>query len=184
MELAKLLVPSIISIIGFVITIIVMNAQFKNAKKQKITDAQRQIYLDTYMAVEKIISANELIFDTDYYDSVLEHKGEMKLSASNNVIQEYSNYVEYIHSFAWPFWKWKSDNDPTGDASNYEIIVDEHSGKEDEICHITQDMMDSYEYACRRYKQEHMPDSQEVKSKVESLLNAMRKDLGNDTYKF
>ena len=35
MDLANLIVPSVISIVGFIVTIIVMVAQFKNTKKQK-----------------------------------------------------------------------------------------------------------------------------------------------------
>lgn len=33
MDLANLIVPSVISIVGFIVTIIVMVAQFKNTKK-------------------------------------------------------------------------------------------------------------------------------------------------------
>lgn len=184
MELAKLLVPSIISVIGFVITIIVMVAQFKNAKKQKITDAQRQLYLETYVDVEKIVAKNELIFEPSYYDTIFSRKGEIKLSASNEVIHEYENLLKYVHSIAWPTWKWISENHPEGNDLNYETRYDDETGEELEICHITEGMLDQFQYDYEKYKEEHMPDSKEVKKHVESLLNKMRKDLGNDVYTY
>lgn len=56
MDWAKLIVPSVISIIGFVLTYYSMCKQFRNSIKQQLTEEQRKVYLDTYIDVEKISS--------------------------------------------------------------------------------------------------------------------------------
>ena len=45
MDWAKLIVPSVISIIGFVLTYYSMCKQFKNSIKQQLTEEQRKVYL-------------------------------------------------------------------------------------------------------------------------------------------
>lgn len=184
LEIAKLIVPSIISILGFIITIVVMLWQFKNATKQKVTDSQRRIYLDTYIDIERVIGLNELVFDTSYYDAIISHKGEMKLFASNDVIHEYEKFLKYVQEIMLSTCKWISENDPEKKEENYELMFDDVSGKEVEICHVTDDMVEQFEYDYCKYKEEHMPDSKEVKHHVESLLNKMRIDLGGDMYEF
>ncbi len=59
---AKLIVPSVISIIGFVLTYYSMCKQFRNSIEQQLTEEQRKVYLDTYGDVEKIVTTNEIIF--------------------------------------------------------------------------------------------------------------------------
>ena len=92
MEWANLMVPSVISIIGFVVTYLSMCKQFKDSIKQQLTEEQRKVYLDTYVDVEKIRTTNEIIFEPHYYDGV----GVTcynKLAASNAVIGAYSDYM-------------------------------------------------------------------------------------------
>lgn len=136
------------------------------------------------MDVEKIVAQNELIFEPSYFDSIFSHKGEIKLAASNSVIHEYEAILSYVHSIAWPAWKWISENHPNGDDSNYEVRFDEFSGEEIEICHISEDMLEQFKVEYDKYKQQHIPSSEEIKNHVEALLNKMRKDLGNDEYTF
>ena len=91
MEWANLIVPSVISIIGFVVTYLSMCKQFKDSIKQQLTEEQRKVYLDTYVDVEKIVTTNEIIFEPHYYDELVSHKAIIKLAASNAVIGAYSD---------------------------------------------------------------------------------------------
>ena len=63
MEWANLIVPSVISIVGFIVTYLSMCKQFKDSIKQQLTEEQRKVYLDTYIDVEKIVTTNEIIND-------------------------------------------------------------------------------------------------------------------------
>lgn len=43
-------------------------------------------------------------------------------------------------------------------------------------------MLKFFDANYEKYKKEHIPKAKEITSKVDSLLNAMRADLGNDAY--
>ena len=181
MEWANLIVPSVISIIGFVVTYLSMCKQFKNSIKQQLTEEQRKVYLDTYVDVEKIVTTNEIIFEPQYYDELVSHKAIIKLAASNAVIGTYSDYMRFVFDVACPAWKWISENYPESCKDNFEYVYDE-DGNEHEIAHITEDMLKSFDVEYEKYKKEHVPEAKEITSKVDSLLNVMRADLGNEAY--
>ena len=65
---------------------------------------------------------------------------------------------------------------------HYEIICYDEDGNEHEIAHITEDMLKSFDAEYEKYKKEHVPEAKEITSKVDSLLNVMRADLGNEAY--
>ena len=50
------------------------------------------------------------------------------------------------------------------------------------LAHITEDMLESFDAEYEKYKKEHIPEAKEITSKVDSLLNVMRADLGNEAY--
>lgn len=181
MDWAKLIFPSVISIIGFVLTYYSMCKQFRNSIKQQLTEEQRKVYLDTYTDVEKAVTTNEAIFDPKYYDQLVSHKAKIKLAASNAVISAYSEYMRFVFGVACPAWKWISENHPESCKDNFEYVYDE-DGNEHEIAHITEDMLKSFDAEYEKYKKEHVPKAKEITSKVDSLLNAMRADLGNEAY--
>ena len=110
MDWAKLIFPSVISIIGFVLTYYSMCKQFRNSIKQQLTEEQRKVYLDTYTDVEKAVTTNEAIFAPKYYDQLVSHKAKIKLAASNAVISAYSEYMRFVFGVACPAWKWISEN--------------------------------------------------------------------------
>ena len=173
MEWANLIVPSVISIIGFVVTYLSMCKQFKDSIKQQLTEEQRKVYLDTYVDVEKIVTTNEIIFEPQYYDELVSHKAI--------IIGAYSDYMRFVFDVACPAWKWISENHPESCKDNFEYVYDE-DGNEHEIAHITEDMLKSFDVEYEKYKKEHVPEAKEITSKVDSLLNVMRADLGNEAY--
>lgn len=181
MDWAKLIIPSVISIIGFALTYYSMCKQFRNSIKQQLTDEQRKVYIDTYTDVEKAVTTNEVIFDSKYYDQLLSHKAKIKLAASNAVIKAYSEYIKFVFDAAYSTWKWIEENHPENDKNNFEYVYDEE-GNEYEIVHITEDMFKYFEVAYEKYKKEHIPKADEITAKVDNLLNAMRADLGNEAF--
>lgn len=178
---ANLIVSSVVSIIGFLMTYFSMRKQFRNSIKQQLTDEQRKVYLDTYIDVEKIISTNEIIFELKYYEQLMSHKAKIKLAASNQVINAYSEYMRFIYDVIFPAQKWVLENCPENCKNNFEYVYDE-DGNEHEIAHITEDMYKYFEANYEKYKKEHIPNTQEITVKVDTLLNAMRADLGNEAY--
>lgn len=172
----------IISLIGYMATIITIRIQFKNNVKQKLTDEQRKIYLDTYIEVEKIITNQELIFERDYYNKLESYKPEMKLAGSNRVIGAYCNYMKFVWEMLSEKEDWISRNNPNANEYNFEPAYDPKYG-EYEINHVTEDMEEQFREKYKEYKQNNTPEQDEIIKKVDELLNAMRKDLGNESYK-
>lgn len=111
----------------------------------------------------------------------MSHKAIIKLAASNAVIGAYSDYMRFVFDVACPAWKWISESHPESCKDNFEYVYDE-DGNEYEIAHITEDMLKSFDAEYEKYKKEHVPEAKEITSKVDSLLNAMRADLGNEAY--
>lgn len=181
MEWANLLVPSVISVLGFVVTYFSMCKQFRNSVKQQLTEEQRKVYLDAYIDVEKVITTNEVIFAPEYYEQLVSHKAKIKLAASNAVINAYSEYMSFVFDIAFPAWKWISENHPEACKDNFEYVYDE-DGNEHEIAHITEDMLESFKLDYEKYKKEHIPQGKAIAEKVNALLNAMRADLGNEEF--
>lgn len=181
MEWTKLLVPSVISVIGFIFTYFSMCKQFRNSVKQQLTEEQRKVYLDTYIDVEKVITTNEVIFAPEYYEQLVSNKAKIKLAASNAVINAYSKYMRFVFDVASPAWKWISENHPEGCKDNFEYVYDE-DGNEHEIAHVTEDMLESIKTDYEKYKKEHIPQGKAIAEKVDALLNAMRADLGNEEF--
>lgn len=111
----------------------------------------------------------------------MSHKAKIKLAASNAVISAYSEYMRFVFEVAFPAWKWISENHPESCKDNFEYVYDEDDN-EHEIAHITEDMLKSFGVDYEKYKKEHIPKAKEITLKVDSLLNAMRADLGNEAY--
>ena len=180
-ELVKIIVPSVISVLGFICTYHSMRRQFKNSIKQQLTEEQRKVYLDTYIDVEKVITTNELIFEPEYYDQLVSHKAKIKLAASNAVINAYGEYMKFVLHVTSQAREWILENHPESCRDNFEYVYDEY-GNEQEISHISDDMYEYFWLNYEKYKKEQIPTEKEITKKVDVLLNAMRADLGNKKY--
>lgn len=178
LEWLSLIIPSSVSIIGFFVTYFSLSRQFKNSIKEQITEDRRKVYLDTFADVDKAVTNSKVIYNPKYYDSLVQHKPEIKLAGSKEVIIAYKDYMRFVFNIAYPAWKWISENHPDANKNNYEYKCDE-DGNEVEISHITEDMLNDFEDDYEKYQQDHMPKREDVQKKVLTLLNAMRADIGN-----
>lgn len=181
MEWANLIVPSVISIIGFIFTYYSMCRRFKNVTKQQITEEQRKIYLEVYIDVEKVVTTNAIIFESEYYDKLVSYKAKMKLAASNAVINAYNEYMRFVFKVAFPAWKWLGENYPEVHNKNLEYI-NVGNAKECEIARVIEKRNKKLKNDYEKYKEEHIPNANEIVKRVDDLLNVMRADLGNEAF--
>lgn len=181
-DIGTIITSMVIPIIGYVATIKSIKIQFKNNMKQKLTDEQRKVYLDTYIEVEKIITNQELIFERNYYNKLESCKSKIKLAGSNRVIDAYCKYMKFVWEMLSKMEDWVSRNDPNANEYNFEPAYDQKYG-EYEINHVTEDMEDQFRKKYKEYKQNNIPEQDEIIKKVDELLNVMRRDLGNESYK-
>ena len=176
-----IIISSIVSIIGFGITIFTTYKQFKNSKKERIIESQSKLYVECYNKIEPIVNSPHLIFDYHYYESIALFKAEMKLVASNETLRAYKEYLNLVYDVLEKYNAFCVQNDPRSDDRNIEISVDEETGTEHEILHVTEHDISHFEFLLEKYCNEHCPDMKELKKQIAKLLNAMRTDLSNDS---
>lgn len=177
----SIIIPSAISILGFIVTIFTTYKQFKNSKKERIIDRQSNLYLECYNKIEPIVNFPMLIFEKHYYDSIVLSKAEMKLVASNSTLRAYKEYLKFVYDIMDKYNIFCLENDPRINGKYIEIIIDEATGCEGEISHITEQDIQYFNISAEKYRNEHCPDITEIKKQIAKLLNSMRKDLSSDT---
>jgi len=178
--LLPIIIPSIVSIIGFSVTIFTTYRQFKNSKKERIIEKQSILYLLCYNKIERIINSPQIIFDKSYYDSILLFKAEMKLSASNSTLRMYKTYLKFVYDNLEEYNIFCAKNDPRLSASNIEVFTNEDTGEENEILHISEADIIRFDNLLEKYQKEHCPNIIEIKQHIAKLLNSMRKDISNE----
>lgn len=173
---------SIISIIGFVVTIVVMKCQFKNAKTEKVSEQQRALYIDCYTSVEEVIKNNNLIFDDEYLEKIRSFQGRMKLIASGDVLNCYKKLLGFVCNIQNQYVEYSNSINPHENPNNYERVINEDTGEEYEIYHGNEH--DDQIYTCKidEYKENNKPQKDELKKYVDDLRDLMRKDFGTDKY--
>ena len=175
-----IIIPSIVSIIGFSVTIFTTFKQFKNSKKERIIEKQSILYLECYNKIERIINSLQIIFDKSYYNSILLFKAEMKLNASNSTLRMYKAYLKFVFDTWEEYNAFCTKNDPHLNKNNIEVVTNEDTGKENEIWHISESDITRFNNLLEQYKKEHCPNINEIKKHIAKLLNSMRKDLSNE----
>lgn len=105
----------------------------------------------------------------------------MKLVASDDTLRAYKEYLNLVYDVLEKYNVFCVENDPRIDERNIEISVDEETGTEHEISHVTEHDISNFEFLLEKYHNEHCPDMKELKKQIAKLLNAMRTDLSNDS---
>lgn len=177
----QIIVPSVVSIIGFIVTIVITNIQFKNAKKERIIESQFNVYVELYKKIEPIINSLQLIFQQDYYNNVLSLKAEMKIVASSSTLRCYKKYLEFLYDNLMEYNTFCAEHDPTLNVCNVESVINEDTGEECEILHVAESDMSSFEFYVEKYQKENCPKGGEIKKYLKNLLNSMREDLGYES---
>jgi len=174
-----IIISSIVSILGFGVTIFTTYKQFKNSKKERIVEKQSELYLECYNKIEPIINSPFLVFDNCYYENILFFKAEMKLIASNSTLRAYKAYLQFVYDALGKFNIFYSENDPHNNEKYIETVIDTATGDEHEIQHIPEQDRQHFNYLVDIYRSKHCPDVREIKNQIAKLLNSMRKDLLN-----
>lgn len=178
--LLPIIIPSIVSIIGFIVTIFITKGQFANSRKDRIIEKQSKLYLECYNKIEQIINSPQIIFDKSYYGSILLFKAEMKLNASNSTLRIYKAYLKFVSDNLEEYNIFCAKNDPRLSANNIEVFTNEDTGEENEILHISEVDIIRFDKLLEKYQKEHCPSIIVIKQHIAKLLNSMRKDLSNE----
>ena len=170
---AAILIPSFITVVGLVITNINTKRSFTEALKQKNNDQKREVYTAAFNDIDELVTRSIKIFDSDYFDKVVSHKAKIKLCGSPAVIKSYEEVFYLCLGVIRPSWEWIVENHPkyNNDLEGLDACYTPEDYERD--CQI-------FEEKYKEYKENHLPEKKMITEKVETLLNEMRKDLGNE----
>ncbi len=175
--------PSAISIVGFGITIWQFRSQLRSVKQEKVTDKQRELYIDVYNTIENVVKDNSLVFRSEYYNDVSSYQGKMKLIAASNTLKLYKEFLKFIYDIQHAHRQFCIQNDPREKTENWVTVFAGDPEKENEVCCVTENDIDQYESSLREYEIKNCPENSAIKKKVSNLLNSMRADLNVDKIK-
>lgn len=182
-EILPTVISTATSIIGFAVTILLTKKEFKNARKERITEIQEKTYLKCFEKVEPVINKPQLVFDTEYFENISSFKAEMKLFASGATLHAYREYLEYIYDIYHNYCNFLSENDPYENPDNVETIIGEDGTVKDEIKHVRENEITEFEISAEKYRADHCPTVKQLKDEITKVLRSMRKDFDNDNIK-
>lgn len=152
--------------------------ELKKAKNEKINERRESLYAECYEILERNIMNNNAVFDHKHIEELIRIKPKMKLIASNNVLQTYKKYYEWATAIYKDYTNYCKEKDP---ANKY-YTVTEPDGTVYEIPDFTEFDLEYFDLLTKKYIDDRRIDTRTVRSKIQDILNAMRRDLGNDTY--
>ena len=166
------------TIISWLLNRLTLIDELKKAKNEKINERRESLYAECYEILERNIMNNNAVFDHKYVEELIRMKPKMKLIASNNVLQTYKMYYEWVIEIYKNYTNYCKEKDPT----NKYHTVTEPDGTVYEIPDFTEFDLEYYDLLTNKYIEDRSIDTRTVRSKIQDILNAMRRDLGNDTY--
>ena len=152
---------------------------YNNDIRKEIREKRTELYFSCYDQVESILKDRRVIFSQDYFNMLIDIKPKIKLLSSKETFQAYYEFYEYVRKEMRQFEKFCEKNDPQNDSSRYEYYTDEN-GDEQEIVHIYDEDLRTFDRLQEEYKNEHSPDSKIVLGYIEKLYQSMRNDLGSN----
>lgn len=166
-----LLVPSLISIIGFICTIYKISKENKNTIKQVNNEIRKALYLNLTSLIDKAEQDSSIVFlKSEFYDKLLLFNPNMKLYATRETMHAFQKYKKYIYQFVLLYENNEKnyyDNIPE-EMEDGDIIEVPYYIYSDHIC-------DKYRY---EFKQHNKPSYDSIVSENNKLIDALRKDLG------
>ena len=153
-----LLVPTVVSILGFVITFLKMRQEYKNSLKKSITEDRKIVYQEMYKAIDKSLNNPEIIFDYSYIEELNGIKSKAYIFSSKKVINKFADFCNKMIKENW----------------NYRKECFKYTPEELELHDWVMEKVEFEE----EYKQEHKINVSETKIVLKSILKDIREDLG------
>lgn len=178
-EKLTIAIPSLISISGFVVNILLTKKEIKSIRDNKIFDNKIEFYLDFIKESEQINDNWFAAFDTNYYEKLKIYKPEFKLFASGKIVKDYKTLLEKIYNLQKDYKIFLDQNDPEEDPENYKHHYSA-DGEDEPECMVTLFQRQKFEQEIFEYKQSNYNSVQEILLMLKNLWNDMRSDIGNE----
>lgn len=175
----KILIAVITAALTCVVNWRTLVFEIKKAKRDKVNERKVPLYIECYELLERNIADNNVIFQREYIDDLVKIKSKMKLIASNSVLQAFKAYYKWAVDIYKSYLDFCIQKDPARKV-HLETTLD---GEEFEVADFDEHDLEYYEFLQNKYITDRSIESITVKSKTQDVLNAMRSELGNDTFK-
>lgn len=178
-SIESIVITAILSLLAAIITaLLTTHLNHKNEVKRWILEQRAGCYFALYKELERILSDPCQIFEQSYFDVLITFKPQIKLLASDNTFEKFRAYYEYVRGNVRAYKKFCTENDPCCDP-NREVSYTDENGDKHENWNITDEDIQSFEFAEKKYRKEHKPTPNDINKHLEPLYQAMRKDLGS-----
>lgn len=176
---AEILIAAIAATLTWFFNRLTVVAEIKKAKKDRINESRLPLYTECYELLERNIVDNNVVFQKEYIDNLFKIKTKMKLIASNSVLKAFKAYYKWAIDTYKDYLDFCKKNDPT-DKVHTEMLPD---GTKFEVPDFNEHDLEYYEFLQNKYITDKNIKLTTVKFKTQTILNAMRCDLGNDDFK-
>ena len=174
---SEIIIAAIAAFISWFFNRLTIISEIKKTQKDKINESRINLYIQCYAILEQNIADPKIVFESEYIKSLMKIKADMKVIASNSVIQAFKSYYLWVLSFYEEYNSFCKEKDPgvfytetTPEGEEYEIAA----FNETDIAH--------FELLTKKYIEENNIENRDLRSKIQRILDAMRRDLGNDKY--
>ena len=176
--LPEILIAAIASIISCIANRASISGEVKKTKKDRINENRVPLYIELYKTLEKNRENENYVFNREYIEELNSYKSRMKVIASKNVLEVFKTYYNWVIEKFNAFDQFCKANDPD---NNWYPEIDE-DGWEIETPGSKEQAYEVFDKRVEQYIIDRRIDKKTVRSKIQSVLNAMRADIGNDLF--
>lgn len=167
-ECLKVVIPAVISILGFVVTYLLMKKEFRDSIEKSNYNDRKQIYIKTYKILSKAENDRNIVFEKAYLEELKENKAELYLIGTQKVSDLYVKFGDFVFYIQKNYNLYWEENNPE------EYERDEDGGEYSVTPYY---IMSEFEEKMKEYKDKKTPTVIEIKEKTRAILEAMREDM-------
>ncbi len=166
-----IIVPAIISVVGFIVTYFMMKKEFRNTIDVSLHNDRKELYIEAYECMIDILQNDSKVFSNDYMNCLTHVWIKISIIANKKVYDEFKNFYQCIRNI--------NDQYNTFCTENYweKYDIDENGNK---IQLFTQFDIDRYEWLVENYKKEKKPSKEILHNIIKAILKEMKEDLHTD----
>lgn len=174
-----LLTAGISLIVSILTSWVTSKCAFKSDIKKYLYSKRETLYFELGECLDELLIDLSNVYEEDYKEKLYLFKPRVKLIASNGVVNDYKKIMNVYNKYYFKLQEFISKNDPTMDENNYEHVTNEF-GEEDDMPHFDERDINNYEHSLEEFKENNYPQTQEIQRMINNIIDAMRKDLGNN----
>ena len=171
-----------VSIVGFLVTIIVVIAQFRNAEKSQNRKEKRKVYFKVYETLGELEHDRMIIYNPNYVDKLRRYQARIRIVGSESVINAYDSFIEIVTRKQSDFEVYCNSHDPRMDDRYYNGFIDDDGNTSYSSFLGTESDITIFERDSLCYREDNCLDKRELIEQLDRILNHMRKDIQNGKY--